>query len=118
MALDYYSAHRFCTGLTDDAGRLYLTDRVPFRFIAWPDNIEHTIRGGDTLWGLANVYYAERRPHSHKLWKIIADFQPVNGVIVHDPTIRLPGGRLLYLPSLVKIDTVILDESRRAEHDV
>lgn len=117
MSLDTFSVHRFCTGLTDSAGRLYLTDRVPFAFVAWEDNIPHPIKDGDTLWSVAAHYY-QARPYAHAYWKILADFQPADGVRVHDPTIALPAGETLYLPSPVKIDTVILDESRRDEHDV
>lgn len=115
--LDVYSVHRFCTGLQDAEGRLYLTDRVPFGFVAWADNTPYVVKDGDTLWGIAAWFYRPR-PEAWKLWKIVADFQPADGVRVHDPTVALPAGRTLFLPSKIKIDTVILDESRRAEHDV
>lgn len=117
MSLDAFSVYRFCTGLPDAVGRLYLTDYVPFPYVAWPDNIPHVVRDGDTLWGIA-AYHYRARPYGHHYWKLVAHFQPADGILVHDPTIALPAGKTLFLPSLVKIDTVILDESRREEHDV
>jgi hypothetical protein len=120
MSLDTLSIYQFCTGLEDDDGRLYLTDYVAFPFSVRPDNIPHTIRDGDTLHGLAAYYYelVGKRPNGWRYWKLLPAFQPADsGVRVHDPTVALPLGRTLWLPSLRTIDTEILAESRRAEHD-
>lgn len=104
-----FSRHRFTQGVTDESGDSYLTDRMPYGYVDLPDNLEHVVREGDTLWGLAAVYYAgvER---AAGLWWIIADFQPAPIV---DPTIALVPGAIVVVPSLVTVQSRILVEARR-----
>lgn len=96
------SRHSFTTAQTDAATRrLYLGDRVPFRFRDVRDNTMHTVRAGDTLWGLASIYFAPLgRPPIYSaamLYWVIQDFQPTP---IHDPTIALQDGEVLVIPSV------------------
>lgn len=101
------------TGLpADRVGALWLTDRVPFRFEALSDNIQHVIGAGDSLWTLAGRYFAGI-PRPSGLWWVIADFQPAP---IFDPTLQLTKGSVLFIPSLRTVIERIFDERRRAEH--
>jgi hypothetical protein len=67
---------------------------------------------GDTLWGLAGLYFAPL-PRACGFWWAIADFQPDPVV---DPTLGLALGRVLVIPSTRVLSGVILGEARRREH--
>lgn len=106
------SRFMFTVGMknSDDAlQRTYLTDRVRFFFQALDDNIQHVVVDGDNLWNLASRFYASI-PRPAKLWWVVADFQPDP---IHDPTIRLETGRLLFIPSLRTVNEQIFSPSRR-----
>lgn len=103
-----FSRDRFCVGITDDEGNLYLTDVEPFRYRDLPDNILHTVSQGETWWSIAYAEYGDAR-----LWWVAPDYQPEP---VHDPTIGLVGGTLLVLPSARVVFEEILNEERRAAH--
>jgi hypothetical protein len=105
------SRHLFAVGLLDDDGRSFLTDRVPFRFTPYDDNILHVVREGDTLFNLAGRYYAEmERPAG--LWWAIADFQPAP---IHDPTLKLTTNSVVIVPSVRTIVEAVMSEKRRLE---
>lgn len=104
------SRHLFCQGLTDSNGRLYLTDRVPFRYKTADDNRVHTIVEGDTLFTLAHIYFDPLDRPSQYYW-VIADFQPDEPII--DPTLKLSPGRMLVIPSVRMLIEEIFNESRR-----
>ena len=106
-----YSRYVFCSAILDDAERLHLTDREPFRFRALSDNRQHIVKEGDTLFSLAGRYFAPL-PRPAGLWWVIADFQPEP---VHDPTLSLELGRLLVVPSIRTVVEEIFSEKRRAE---
>jgi hypothetical protein len=52
------SRHSFSLGVLAPEGRRLLTEREPFRFREFPDNRPHRVVEGDTLWGLAGLYFA------------------------------------------------------------
>ncbi len=104
-----YSRHAFCEALTDDAGRLYLTERVPYGYRDLPDNRVHRVATGDTLQTLAARYFFEL-PNAAWFWWVIADFQPDP---IFDPTIALAPGTLLVVPSTQTVLGRIFDERRR-----
>ena len=106
-----FSRFSFSAAVLDDRGRLLLTEREPFRFRALPDNRQHLVREGDTLFSLAGRYFAPL-PRPAGLWWIIADFQPVP---IHDPTLSLELGRLLLIPSIRVITEDVFSEARRQE---
>lgn len=111
MAPRRYSRHMFTLGIVDDDGVTYLTDRIPYRFKTFPDNILHIVREGDTLFNIAGQYYAEMdRPAG--FWWAIADFQPVP---IHDPTLKLEVGSTIIVPSERTLVESILSEKRRTE---
>jgi len=105
------SRHTFCVGVRDDAGRLHLTEREPYRFQPHVDNRIHVATEGDTLFTLAGRYFAPL-PRGCGFWWVIADFQPDP---VLDPTLALEPGRQIHIPSLRVITDVILGEERRSE---
>lgn len=92
-----------------DATKIVLSERVPYRYKAEPDTIQHPVKGGDTLYTIASRYYASlARPAT--LWWVLADFQPQP---IHDPTIALVPGSTIYVPSLRVVLGDIFNESRR-----
>ncbi len=108
-----FSRHLFCQGLTDDAGRLSLTDREPFRFVERPDNRFHTVQEGDTLFSLAHRYFAPMKRPDQFFW-IVADFQPQPIV---DCTLALQKGATIVIPSVRCLIEEIFNESRRGEFE-
>lgn len=110
MPPQLYSRYQYCSSFADPVtGKLMLSDREPYRFAPFPDNVQHQVQGGDTLPRLAARYFAPL-PDAAQLWWIIADFQEDP---IFDPTILLEVGRVLAIPSLQTVLTEIFDESRR-----
>jgi hypothetical protein len=106
-----FSRHTFTSAVQDDEGRLVLTDREPFRFRSLPDNRQHVVKEGETIFSLAGRYFAPL-PRPAGLWWVIADFQPDP---IHDPTIALEPGRVLVIPSVRTVQEEIFSERRRGE---
>jgi hypothetical protein len=106
-----YSRYTFCEAVLDDDGRLFLTERQPYRFRALTDNRQHVVKEADTLFSLAGHYFAPL-PRPAGLWWIIADFQidPI-----HDPTLVLESGRIIVVPSLRTVTEEIFSERRRED---
>jgi hypothetical protein len=104
------SRHLFTTAQKrGDDERLYLADRVPFRFVDLSDNRVHTVREGDTLHRIAGLYLASlgQLPFisAANLWWVIADFQPIP---IHDPTVQLVRGSKIFVPSVRTVNERIL----------
>ncbi len=106
-----FSRYSFSAAVLDDAGQLFLTEREPFRFRSFPDNRQHVVQQGDTVFSLAGRYFAPL-PRPSGLWWVIADFQPEP---IHDPTLALDLGRLLFIPSIRVITEEVFAEARRQE---
>ncbi|HEX7839681.1 MAG TPA: hypothetical protein VF469_19535 [Kofleriaceae bacterium] len=106
-----FSRFSFSAAVLDDDGRLFLTEREPFRFRSLPDNRQHVIQQGDTLFSLAGHYFAPL-PRPSGLWWVIADFQPDP---IHDPTLALDLGRVVFIPSVRVITEEVFAEARRQE---
>jgi hypothetical protein len=100
-----------CSGVADDAGRRFLTEREPYRYRTLPDNRRHLVVEGDTLFELAGRYFAPL-PRACGFWWVIADFQPDP---ILDPTLALDVARVLIIPSPRVLTDVILSEARRRE---
>jgi hypothetical protein len=105
------SRFTFSAAVLDDAGRLLLTEREPYRFRTLADTRQHVVRQGDTLFTLAGRYFAPL-PRPAGLWWVIADFQPEP---IHDPTLALDLGRLVFIPSVRVVTEEIFSEARRQE---
>jgi hypothetical protein len=106
-----FSRFSFSAATLDAQGRLLLTEREPFRFRSFSDNRQHVVREGDTLFSLAGLYFAPL-PRPSGLWWIIADFQPAP---IHDPTLALELGSLLFVPSIRVVTEEVLSDARRQE---
>ena len=106
------SRYLFCSAVQDDDGRWTLNERVPFGYQAFHDNRTHVVSTGDSLWGLAGLYF-EPLPRACGFWWVIADFQPEPIV---DATLQLEPGRRLVVPSLRMLTDVILGEPGRRAH--
>ena len=106
-----FSRFTFSAAVLDEDERLFLIDREPFRFRSLPDNRQHVVQQGDTLFSLAGRYFAPL-PRPAGLWWLIADFQPDP---VHDPTLSLDLGRLLFVPSVRVVSEEVFAEKRRQE---
>lgn len=106
-----FSRFTFSAAILDDDGRLLLTEREPYRFRALADTRQHVVQQGETLFTLAGRYFAPL-PRPAGLWWVIADFQPEP---IHDPTLALDLGRLVFVPSVRVITEEIFAEARRQE---
>lgn len=106
-----FSRYSFAVAVKDSQGALVLHGAKPFRFRHFPDTREHVVQEGDTLQSLAFKYF-QGMPRPAGLWWIIADFQPDP---IHDPTVRLAVGRMLYIPSLRTVQEEIFSDKRRKE---
>lgn len=93
------------TQVTDDAGRIFLDDREPFGYVERTDNIVHTAAMGDTWFNLALRYYRDISLRADGLWWVICDFQPQPVV---DPTLAIPPGTKVYLPSPLVVQSEVL----------
>jgi hypothetical protein len=104
------SRYQFCVSFTDPTtGKLILSDRDPFFYRPLADNTQHLVKLGDTLQGLAQRYLSPM-PDAALLWWILADFQPEP---ILDPTIDLAVGRVLIVPSVRTVQTMIFDPARQ-----
>ena len=106
-----FSRYSFCEQLKDPDGRLYLSERVPFRYLRLPDNRSHLVQQGDTLFTLADRYFFPT-PGAAQLWWVIADFQPSP---IADPTGQLAPGERLVIPSSETLRSRIFAETRRLD---
>jgi hypothetical protein len=106
-----FSRYTFSAAVLDDEERLVLTDREPFRFRPLPDNRQHVVKEGETLFSLAGRYFAAL-PRPAGLWWVIADFQPDP---IHDPTLSLELGHVLLVPSVRTVVEEVFSEKRRQE---
>jgi len=107
-----FSRYTFTSAILDEEGRLFLTEREPFRFRPLADNRQHLVKEGETLFTLAGRYFAPL-PRPAGLWWVIADYQPDDPI--HDPTLLLESGRVLVIPSVRTVLEEVFAEARRAE---
>ena len=108
------SRYVFCREYAEPDGTVMLTEPVPFDFVDLADNRRHIVKQGDTLWGLAALYFiADKIERPADLWWIIADFQPAP---IYDPTEALTPGRVLHIPSLRTLAERCFSAARRREH--
>ena len=106
-----YSRYLFCNGIADAEGRLYLTQREPFRYVDRSDNTFQVIGAGDTLFTLAANAY-DPLPSPAQFYWVIADFQKQP---ILDASLRLIEGQTIVIPSRRMLLEEILSESRRAD---
>lgn len=107
-----HSRYTFTFGLTDEAGRFYLTDREPYTYRAIADTKQHIVKEGETLHTIAAANYRAISARPDGLWWAIADFQPTP---ILDPTIALTPGSVLHVPSARTVAEEVLSEKRRKD---
>lgn len=101
--------YSFSEGRKDSDGKIYLTEPEPFAYEDLPDNLEHVVRDGETLYSLAGRYFRNFKRPAGLFW-VIAGFQPEP---IHDPTIALRKGSVLIIPSELTVQTRVFSERRR-----
>lgn len=109
------SRYRYTHEIRNDATtppQRWLSEAEPVRFEQRADNRYHVARDGDTWWGLAFRYLAEYE-RAAGLWWIIADFQDPPVV---DPTIAIPAGTLVAIPSGRFVQDRVFSNLRWQEH--
>lgn len=111
MAVGIYSRYRWCEIYQDERGRRFFGPRPRFGYRDLPDNRLHVVRGGERLWHVSQLAFPGH-PRNGNLWWVIADFQPEP---ILDPTIILPDGQQLYVPSTRTLETLILASDRAKE---
>lgn len=121
----YYSRYRFCTAYPDARGRLYFSAPEPFTYVELPDNQTHTTIATDTWESLADKFFRaltkqlallDMEP-SH-LWWVLCDFQPEpQPDAAFDPTLRIPPGTKLVIPSVATVIERIFSEKRRPDFE-
>ncbi len=104
-----FSRHEFTLGVRDAADNLILTEREPFRFQSFGDNVRHTVREGDTLFTLADLFFDGLTERPAGLWWVIADFQPDP---ILDPTLELEPGRVMIIPSVRTVREEVFNPRR------
>lgn len=112
MPMFSLSRYRYCTVYEDSEGCQFLDEREPFRYSDEPDNVYHTVREGDTWWGLAHRYF-DGIPRACGLWWLLCEFQPEP---IIDPTIILATGSIVVVPSIRLIRTKVFNEDRKRFH--
>lgn len=108
MAIGVSSRFRWSEIYQDEQGRRFLGPRPRFGYRPLPDNREHPIRGGERLWHVSQLSFPDH-PRAGALYWVIADFQPEP---ILDPTILLPEGHRLVIPSVRTLETLILATDR------
>lgn len=103
-----YSRDRYCVGLRNDDGDLYLTDPEPVRYRDRADNLSHPVTDGETWESIAYATYGRA-----DLGYVIADYQPEP---IDDMTVPPTPGATLVLPSVRMVEEEILSDDRREEH--
>ncbi len=106
-----FSRFTFSKGIVGSDDRLFLTERIPFRFRQLGDTRQHIVKQGDTLHNIAARRFRPL-PRPAGLFWVVADFQP-DPII--DPTIALSPGRVLFVPSVRTVIEQIFSEGRRLE---
>jgi hypothetical protein len=109
-----FSRYLFCHGIVDDAGRLYLSDREPFRYVERDDNRFHVVQEGDTPFSLAFKYFEDFTDRPDQFYWVICDFQPEP---IIDATLRLKKGTTVVIPSVRCLVEEIFNEKRRPEFE-
>jgi len=80
----------------------------PVNNLNLPDDIEHTVSEGETLFTLAAKYFSTLSRPSGLFW-VLADYQSPP---IGDPLLPLPPGSVLKIPSIRTLQEVILSEER------
>lgn len=112
MPMFPWGRYRYCTQYTDSDSVSYLDEREPFRYRDESDNRYHKAKNGDTWWGLAHMYF-QGIPWQCRLWWLLCEYQPTPIV---DPTLIIPEGTLVVIPSMRVVRDLVFSTERRRYH--
>ena len=99
------SRYKFADATQDSSGRQSLDDREPFRFQDRSDNLTFTTRTGDRWWHIAQRFYDGIADSAGLLYWVLCDYQ---NPPVLDPTLEIPAGTTVVVPSPTLVLTEIL----------
>jgi len=117
----FFSRYRFCTGIVDGKRQVFLSSPAPFEYVDLPDNKVYTTVSTDTWESIADKFFASLAPQlelinmepSHLGW-VVRDFQPEpQPDAAFDPTLRIPQGLRLVIPSVATVLERVFNENRR-----
>lgn len=111
MAIFQNSRYRYVAAEQDEDSKWFLPDREPFSYQDLSDNIIHVAQGDETWEHIAGRYYPSFA-RSCLLYWVIVDFQPDDNPVI-DPTLKIPAGKEIYLPSERTVRNTIFNEERR-----
>lgn len=100
------SLYKFAEILQDSDGNAYTDDIEPPSYEAGRvDDILHTVKEGDTLISIAQLYYWDLTEYASEMWPIIAHMQPTP---IINPFAVLKPGRLIIVPAPERVTAEIL----------
>lgn len=111
MAIFEHSRYRYAESQQDDDDKWFLTDREPYEYKDISDNVIHIAKGDETWEHIAGQYY-HNFPTGCLLYWILIDFQPDENPVI-DPTLTIPAGKEIYIPSERTVRNVIFNDERR-----
>jgi len=111
MGVFEFSRYRYVEAQQDDDDKWFLTDREPYEYKDLADNIVHIASGEETWQHIAGRYY-RNFPKGCRLYWILIDFQPDENPVI-DPTLAIPAGKEITIPSERTVRNVIFNDDRR-----
>lgn len=108
MAVYRFSRYTTSQIITTRNDKLIISPRKVYRYKAFVDNIDHTVREGETIEDIVDLRYPNF-PNASQLYWVLCDFQKVP---ILDPTLPLTPGSIVVLPSSHTLRTVIFSPER------
>jgi hypothetical protein len=111
MTIFKYSRYRYVYAEQDDDDSWFLPSYEPFVYREIDDNVVYVASGDDTFADIAGRFY-QNNQYGCRLHWAVADFQPEDDPII-DPTLKIPAGKDIVIPSEKTIESQVFNEDRR-----